>query len=90
MEKIKLLDPQQSIRLSKAVLAYLISVSPRSLYLKQIIDHYPHYHSRDITRSLRWLYQRGLVRQMASLFYSTDAGRDWATKNISQTQTDNN
>ena len=84
MQKIQLLDPQQTIRFTKSVLAYLISVSPRSLYPRQIEAHFNAYQRRDVGRALRWLYQRRLIGQMSSLFYSTDAGKEWAQRNIKQ------
>jgi hypothetical protein len=85
MPKIQLLDPQQSLRFRKSVLSYLISVSPRSLYARQIESHFDEYMRGDVGRALRWLCKYGLARQMASLYYATDKGKEWAKRNIRET-----
>lgn len=82
MSKLQLSDPQQSIRLRKAVLSYLIDLTPRALYRRQIEDHLPEYRSNDIAKAVRDLCRSGHAKQMQALIYATDKGRAWARLNI--------
>jgi len=67
-----LLKAENDLRL--AILGYLVSISPRSVWISQIIDHFSGYGEKAIRSSVRKLVLNGLVKDYSGMFFASENG----------------
>lgn len=57
-----------------AVLGYLVSISPASVWMYQIIEHFKGFGERALRSSVRKLISSGLVKEYSGMFFASENG----------------